>query len=115
MSAVQSTATKIMVMEGSYNGTFLSNSQNTWTGNIIRDRGFAGHLSTANYLYADGHVKAMKPTATMRGINQWGRGNGTDDTDACGAFTSRSNYINCDEPEPGWVSNGLVNLEDRFK
>jgi prepilin-type N-terminal cleavage/methylation domain-containing protein/prepilin-type processing-associated H-X9-DG protein len=30
------------------------------------------HLGTANYLWADGHVKALKPSATVTGgINQW--------------------------------------------
>lgn len=32
---------------------------------------FAGHLGTSNYLFADGHVKAMKPTQTARDINLW--------------------------------------------
>ncbi|HEX8550990.1 MAG TPA: DUF1559 domain-containing protein [Abditibacteriaceae bacterium] len=34
--------------------------------------GFAGHLGTSNYLFADGHVKALKPTATMTPINMYG-------------------------------------------
>lgn len=29
------------------------------------NRLFAGHLSTSNYLFVDGHVKALKPTSTM--------------------------------------------------
>ncbi len=29
------------------------------------------HLGTSNWLYADGHVKSLKPTATTRGLNQW--------------------------------------------
>ncbi len=40
----------------------------TWINN-----GFAGHLGTANYLYADGHVKSLRPLATLAGgISQWG-------------------------------------------
>lgn len=34
---------------------------------------FAKHLSTMNCLFADGHVKALKPTATMTPFNMWGR------------------------------------------
>jgi prepilin-type N-terminal cleavage/methylation domain-containing protein/prepilin-type processing-associated H-X9-DG protein len=34
---------------------------------------FAGHLGTSNYLFADGHVKAMRPTQTGRGASMWYR------------------------------------------
>lgn len=32
--------------------------------------GFAGHLGTANFLFADGHVKSLKPTATATATTQ---------------------------------------------
>ena len=32
---------------------------------------FRGHLGTVNFLFADGHVKAIKPTATIQGTNYW--------------------------------------------
>ena len=33
---------------------------------------FAGHNGYSNYLYVDGHVKALKPTATCSGnVSQW--------------------------------------------
>jgi prepilin-type N-terminal cleavage/methylation domain-containing protein/prepilin-type processing-associated H-X9-DG protein len=32
---------------------------------------FSGHLGTVNFLFADGHVKALKPTATGSPINMW--------------------------------------------
>lgn len=36
------------------------------------DKLFAGHLSTSNYLFADGHVKSLRPFATMNGTtNMW--------------------------------------------
>jgi len=35
---------------------------------------FAGHLLTSNYLYADGHVKSLRPRATIaNNICQWYR------------------------------------------
>lgn len=38
-----------------------------WT-NIL----YAGHLDTSNYLFVDGHVKSMRPPATIAGkINRW--------------------------------------------
>ena len=30
-----------------------------------------GHLGTTNFLYADGHVKSLRPTATAKGRCQW--------------------------------------------
>lgn len=30
-----------------------------------------GHMGTSNFLFADGHVKALKPTATLSPINMW--------------------------------------------
>ncbi|RYG70643.1 DUF1559 domain-containing protein [bacterium] len=32
---------------------------------------FKGHLGTANFLFCDGHVKAMKPSATGTPVNMW--------------------------------------------
>ena len=32
---------------------------------------FKGHLGTVNFLFADGHVKAMKPLATGTPVNMW--------------------------------------------
>jgi len=32
---------------------------------------FNGHLNTCNFLFADGHVKAMKPSATGSPVNMW--------------------------------------------
>ena len=33
--------------------------------------GFQGHLQTCNFLFADGHVKALKPISTIQGTNMW--------------------------------------------
>jgi prepilin-type N-terminal cleavage/methylation domain-containing protein/prepilin-type processing-associated H-X9-DG protein len=30
-----------------------------------------GHLGTTNFLFADGHVKSMRPTLTVQGTNMW--------------------------------------------
>lgn len=34
---------------------------------------FAGHLSTSNYLFVDGHVKALRPLQTISPISMWSR------------------------------------------
>jgi prepilin-type N-terminal cleavage/methylation domain-containing protein/prepilin-type processing-associated H-X9-DG protein len=38
---------------------------------------YAGHLGTTNYLFVDGHVKALRPYQTFAGgVNLWDRNNG---------------------------------------
>lgn len=36
---------------------------------------YSGHLGTGNYLFADGHVKSMRPTQTARDVNLWYKDN----------------------------------------
>ena len=36
---------------------------------------WAGHLGTGNYLFADGHAKALRPLQTIQGVNMWYRNN----------------------------------------
>lgn len=43
-----------------------------WNGTGNWDQGFAGHLRTANYLFGDGHVKALSPVKTIDTFNMWG-------------------------------------------
>ena len=35
------------------------------------ERLFTGHLGTSNYLFADGHVKSLRPLQTIQGANLW--------------------------------------------
>ena len=42
---------------------------NYWWGPA--DVQFTNHLGTTNFLFADGHVKAMKPLATLSPVNMW--------------------------------------------
>lgn len=60
----------------------------TWTGLL-----YGGHLQTSNFLFADGHVKAMRPLQTLdtasggsSDVNLWTRDNS--------AFTSGSARAN---------------------
>jgi prepilin-type N-terminal cleavage/methylation domain-containing protein/prepilin-type processing-associated H-X9-DG protein len=39
------------------------------------DSRFVDHLGTTNFLFADGHVKALKPTATASPLNMWSMSN----------------------------------------
>ena len=55
--------------------------------------GFNGHLGTSNYLFADGHVKSLKPTATMTPVNMYGAFGG-------GCCGSASFTVNDNNPYP---------------
>jgi prepilin-type N-terminal cleavage/methylation domain-containing protein/prepilin-type processing-associated H-X9-DG protein len=35
------------------------------------ERLYTGHMGTTNYLFADGHVKALRPLQTIEGRNMW--------------------------------------------
>lgn len=65
IAAIDSTAQTIQVVEttGDYSDCPIKNTDwgNAPTGNGV----FSGHLSTANWLFADGHVKSLKPLATL--------------------------------------------------
>lgn len=38
---------------------------------------YAGHLTTSNYLFADGHAKALKPAQTYIPVDLWHTNNPT--------------------------------------
>ncbi len=89
ISVVQAPSSRIQVIDGSgdgFNGVYWNPE---WDGGLS-GRGFAGHLSTMNILFMDGHVKALRPTATLT-PNMWGKGNGS----SCGGAFDNENRINC--------------------
>ena len=51
----------------------VGESEMPWTETTRDAGGFRGHLNTANFLFADGHVKALKPSATIQSTNMWTR------------------------------------------
>ncbi|HEY3333067.1 MAG TPA: DUF1559 domain-containing protein [Capsulimonadaceae bacterium] len=75
----------------------------------LADKMYAGHVSTANYLFADGHAKSMRPTLTASPINMWGRM--YDSPGACN--TSMYSKLNCDTVST-YQMLGLAELENRY-
>lgn len=63
IASINETARVIVVGESQ-----TRTSHNYWFNNA-NDVGFTNHLGTTNFLFADGHVKALKPTATIRGTD----------------------------------------------
>lgn len=72
----------IMVCEGNTADTDFRLSGASWEGSNAQDSGgkpalFAGHMGQLNLLFADGHVKSMKPMSTIPNIpssNMYGSG-----------------------------------------
>lgn len=72
LSEINSPSTTLSVVENTV-GTMIYPDYSWSTVRL-----FTGHLATSNYLFADGHVKALKPAATIsNGVNMWARDNST--------------------------------------
>lgn len=108
VAAIEESATRIAVVEGSYKDWAETQFSPSWTPDLV-DRGYAPHLGTMVSLYCDGHVKANRPIRTATPVNQWGRGSGDG---ACDAYTG-SNAINCANPQPN-PSAIMSALDKRF-
>jgi len=112
LASINSVSQKILVAESSTS----ENGQgwNDWDDNNhrYRDNAFAGHLNTENFLFADGHVKSLRPVATASNFNMWGQtlGNSSADGTDCGTAWS----INCDKSSSGLISN-MGEVEDKYK
>jgi prepilin-type N-terminal cleavage/methylation domain-containing protein/prepilin-type processing-associated H-X9-DG protein len=114
LSSLQAPATKIMVSESKNQATngyqaaigWPDYSDNPGKRVEVIDRNFVGHLSTANYLFADGHVKSLRPVNTMTGTNMWGAFNDTNSGGDCNG-TGNAPYrgVNCDQISPGMLAN----------
>ena len=73
LSAVNDPSGTILVAEYSYSNPYVGfeytgGSPNPFSLNYFA---FPGHLQTSNYLFTDGHVKALKPTVTGTPANMW--------------------------------------------
>jgi prepilin-type N-terminal cleavage/methylation domain-containing protein/prepilin-type processing-associated H-X9-DG protein len=77
--------------------------------------GFAGHLGTANYVFLDGHVKALKPSATVSPINMYGqfKGNTWSDGAGCGNYFGEQGGLNCDKT-PSDIAAHVAAMTQKF-
>jgi len=118
LSFIQSVSTKIILSENvnTYYGVMYADWTPGGAGNNMADCGFAGHLSTMNNLFADGHVKAMKPTATGTPVNMWGTMFDNTGGGACDTSSNTAAYrngINCDQISTGQLQ-GLAALQAKY-
>ena len=111
LSGVNKPAQKVLVAETMGNIDYNDYLHPNWTAADIGSRGFNGHLGTPNFLFGDGHVKSMRPTATGRPFNMWGSmAGGTGPSNA--PSSCAANDLNCDEPIDV-INSGLTQLEGR--
>ncbi|BCM88786.1 hypothetical protein IAD21_00628 [Abditibacteriota bacterium] len=82
LSAIQNPATTISNFETNSASsdfvivkTFFTTQGDPAWGGGTNPALYSGHLSTANYLFADGHVKSLRPLATLAPTNMWNRDN----------------------------------------
>jgi prepilin-type N-terminal cleavage/methylation domain-containing protein/prepilin-type processing-associated H-X9-DG protein len=110
LSTVQSPATKIMIFEsrnvGSYDEVGGWPDWNTaGNQNNVRTGTFGGHLGTGNFLFADGHVKAMRLQQTGSPLNMWGSMSDNSGTGDCPNTQPNWYNPNCDEVSAGLQAN----------
>lgn len=103
-------STKIAVAEGpapTSGFAGVSVKLSGWSDADYRDRVFANHLGTGNFLYCDGHVKSQRASSTANPINQWGTANTGDSASTCvqKGYTG-GQAINCSDPEVS-ISKGM--------
>jgi len=80
-SEVASTTQTIMVFEQAGNvDQFAQEAKDAGT-RVPANLTLKNHLGTSNYLFCDGHVKALKPLATGTPLNMWNIKNTTQQTD----------------------------------
>ena len=113
LSSFNNVSQTIAIIEGNLYGDDFCMADGFWNGAAANqtDQGgftkapaiFVGHLTTSNYLFVDGHVKAMKPlqtaSAAMGGsgtINMWDRSGadytGSPLTNTMDKLTSATNF-----------------------
>ncbi len=84
LAEITSPATTLLVVEqsGDQNEEFCYDTTK-FTGGGSPQKQFTNHLTTTNFLFCDGHVKSMKPTATATStLNMWTNSNQTDTSPA---------------------------------
>ena len=103
LSSFAHPSSTIMVLEGQLAKRAKLDMNKTGTCGINTNSGdchWAGHLSTANYLFADGHVKSMRPLQTIQGDNLW--------------FRDRSNTYASDAKNLTPIRTNLEAVESRY-
>lgn len=118
LSGIVSASTRIFATENAGSDYRIMYANHGSTGNeqqfanfVWNSGNFSGHLGTMNFLYADGHVKALKPTASATPASQWGTNDDTKGTVACP--DTELGRLNC-ETVSNYQLVSTRNLEDKW-
>lgn len=90
IARLQSPAELMLVMEGREGYPEMRVDNNLYSGDFGKGDLFVGHLGRTNFLFADGHVKSLKPTATVTPKNLW---NIEDTGDGCAVLLTRLQQV----------------------
>ena len=112
LAGINAPASKVQVVESNWDNPQIawpdwSNGGDTQFQRFM----FNGHTGSSNYLFCDGHVKAMKGAGTMSSINMWGQFN---DITGNGQACQNVQNINCDAISPGVLAH-LAELDANGK
>lgn len=81
----------------------------------MKNFGYAGHTGLENFIFCDGHAKAMRPVSTATPFNMWGSlGSGSNGYNGSGSACGPTYDLNCDTPEPAMVQ-GLTQLGQKYQ
>jgi len=124
LASINTPSSKIMVCEETASQALqVAGDWNTKNGSVylMQTRMFAGHTGQWNLLFGDGHVKAMRPSATMgtaaNPYNMWGAFLDTGTGAGCSATSwsgGDANNPNCDVPSAGALT-ALQSLETSYQ
>ncbi|RYG70384.1 DUF1559 domain-containing protein [bacterium] len=108
LASVNEISRKILVSEKNNFNQETGLGWDDWDGNQWVENGWAGHLGTSNYLFADGHVKSMRPiNSVSNGFSMWGKFRNT------GCTYPDNQAINCDGVSPAALT-AMSLLDKKF-
>ncbi len=118
LASVQEPSQKILVSE--ITAAFEPGPDYMWPEislDLMKTFGFAGHNGMENFLFCDGHAKAMRPVSTATPFNMWGSlGSSTNGSPygGLGSACGTTYDLNCDIPEPAMVQ-GLAEVQQKYQ
>ncbi len=74
IAAITNSSSTILLTEGTWGGCDISFNYSpfVFADQVVTQHSeFRGHNGRVNFLFADGHVKSLKPTATASPVNMW--------------------------------------------
>jgi prepilin-type N-terminal cleavage/methylation domain-containing protein/prepilin-type processing-associated H-X9-DG protein len=113
MPGINDPASRIFCAENSSGDSrtfFMNWNASNFVGYVYNNGKFGGHLQMMNFIFADGHAKAMRPMATVSPVSMWGYSN--DNPASCNV--SFYAQLNCTS-QSGYQVTEMSNLENAWQ